>query len=157
MTASSSTKFEILRFNGFNYPAWKLKMHAIFIKDECAIALTGKENKPEGMTDKVFDKKDELAMTIIYLALDKVILFNVFEETIAKGLCDKLQNPYEGKSMSNKIFLRKKLYNLKMTEDSSLQEHLSEFNNLMSCLAAIGEKIDEKEKATLLLCSMLES
>ena len=59
-------------------------------------------------------------MKNIYLALDKAILFNVFEETMAKYLWLKLQNLYERKSMSNKIFLQKKLCNLKMIEDTSL-------------------------------------
>ena len=53
--------------------------------------------------------------------------------------------------MSKKIFLQKKYYNLKMTRDSSSQEHLSEFNTLINRLAIIGEKIDEKEKVALLL------
>ena len=39
------------------------------MKDECAIALKGKENIP-----KVFAQKDELAMASIYLALDEVVL-----------------------------------------------------------------------------------
>ena len=45
---------------------------------------------------------------------------------MAKGLWEKLQNLYEEESMLNKIFLWKKFHNLKMTEDSSLQEHLCE-------------------------------
>ena len=80
MTALSSTKFEIPRFNGSNYPAWKLKMHAVLINDGCVVALKDKENKLEEMTDKAFIKKDELVMANIYLALDKVVLFNVSEE-----------------------------------------------------------------------------
>ena len=45
------------RFNGSNYPAWKLKMHAILIKDGCVFALKGKENKSEGITDKCLLRK----------------------------------------------------------------------------------------------------
>ena len=102
---SSSTKFEIPRFNSSNYPAWKLKMHTTLIKDGCAVALKGKKNKPGGMRNKVFADKDELAMANTYLALNEVVLFNVSKETMTKGLWDKLQNLYEGKSMSKKIFL----------------------------------------------------
>ncbi|PON87731.1 hypothetical protein TorRG33x02_164260 [Trema orientale] len=153
MTASSSTKFDMPRFNDSNHLAWKLKMHAILIKDGYAVALKGKENNPKEIKDQVFD--DELAMPNIYLALDEVVLFNVSEETKAKCLWKKLQNLYEEKSMSNKIFLRKKLYNLKMAKDSSFQEHLSKFNTLISRLVAIS--VDEKERASLMLCSKPES
>ena len=55
---SSSTKFEIPRFNSSDYHAWKLKMHAILINDGCAVTLKGKENKSERMIDKVFTEKD---------------------------------------------------------------------------------------------------
>ena len=87
MTVSSSTKFEIPRFNGSNYPAWKLKMH-VLIKDRCVVALKGKENKPKGMTNKVFIEKDKLAIANIYLALDEVVLFNMSKKITTKGLWD---------------------------------------------------------------------
>ena len=80
------------RFSGFNYLAWKLKMDAILIKDGCAIALKGKENRPEGMADKMFAEEDELAMANIYIALDGLVLFNVTKETMAKGLWNMLKN-----------------------------------------------------------------
>ena len=57
------------RFNGSNYPTWKLKMSAILIKNGCVVALKGKENMPKGMIDKVFAEKDELAIAIIYVTL----------------------------------------------------------------------------------------
>ena len=91
MTALSSTKFEISRFNASNYPTLKLKTLAILIKDGCAVALKDKENKSEGMIDKVFVEKDELTMANIYLTLNEVILLNVSEETTAKCLWEKLQ------------------------------------------------------------------
>ena len=62
-----------------------------------------------------------MALTNIYLALNEVILLNVCEETTVKGFWDKLQNLYEGNSLTNKIFLRKKLYNLQMDKGFSLQ------------------------------------
>ena len=81
-------------------------MRAILVKDGCLVALNGKEKKPAGIKDEIFAENDELAIACIYLALNKVVLFNVSEETTAKGLWDKLQNLYEGNSLTNKIFLR---------------------------------------------------
>lgn len=85
-------------------------------EDECGarerwlyIAIEGKENKPKDMTDNVFKEKDDLAMADLLLALDESALFNVSEETTSKGLWDKLTKPYEGKNMSNRIFLRRQL------------------------------------------------
>ena len=69
-------------------------MCAILIKDGCVVTLKGKKNKLEGINDEVLVEKDKLAIVNIYLSLDKVLLFNVFEEITSKGLCDKLHNLY---------------------------------------------------------------
>lgn len=64
---------------------------------------------------------------------------------------------YEDKSLVNKIFLRRKLYNLKMKDDDSIHEHLNEFNFLMNELLEICVKVDEEEQTTLFLYSMPNS
>lgn len=64
---------------------------------------------------------------------------------------------YEDKSLVNKIFLRRKLYNLKMKDDDSIYEHLNEFNFLMNELLQICVKVDEEEQTTLFLYSMPNS
>ena len=46
------------KFNGSNYPTWKLKIRTILIKDGCAVALKGKENKLKEMKNEMFAKKD---------------------------------------------------------------------------------------------------
>jgi hypothetical protein len=43
-----------------------------------------------------------------------------------------LHDIYEGKTMLNWIHLKRNLYNLRMKESSSFQEHLNEFNALVS-------------------------
>lgn len=64
---------------------------------------------------------------------------------------------YEDKSLVNKIFLRRKLYNLKMKDDDSIYEHLNEFIFLMNELLEICVKVDEEEQTTLFLYSMPNS
>ncbi|KAK9118944.1 hypothetical protein Scep_017037 [Stephania cephalantha] len=132
-------------------------MQAVLVKDGCAVALLGKDGKPEGMTDKTFAEKDEMAVANILLALEDTVLFNVEGESSAIGLWDKLKNIYEGKSLTNKIFLRRQLYALKMKDGASVQEHLNHFNLLINKLMALDVKIEDDEKACLLLCSMPDS
>ncbi|KAK9156894.1 hypothetical protein Scep_003468 [Stephania cephalantha] len=69
----------------------------------------------------------------------------------------QVKNIYEGKSLTNKIFLRRQLYALKMKDGASVQEHLNHFNLLISKLMALDVKIEDDEKACLLLCSMPDS
>jgi hypothetical protein len=44
------------------------------------------------------------------------VLLNVSGESIAKELWDKLGNLYQSKSLVNKLFLRNKLYHLRMED-----------------------------------------
>lgn len=47
----TTTKFDVLKFNGINYALWKLKMNVALVKDDYAIAISGKENEPKWMTN----------------------------------------------------------------------------------------------------------
>lgn len=53
---------------------------------------------------------------------------------------------YKAKSLLNQIFLRKKLYCLKMEEGGWIVNLLEEFNMLVAQLVSIGVKMDEEEK-----------
>ena len=64
---------------------------------------------------------------------------------------------YEKPSASNKVFLMKHLFNMKMAEGGSVIDHLNEFNTIISQLCSVGVNFDEEIRALLILCSLLES
>lgn len=68
----------------------------------------------------------------IFLSLSNNVLFNVSIEKTTKELWEKLSNMYEIASASNKVFIMKKLYNLKMREGGIMSNHLNEFNTLVT-------------------------
>ena len=49
-----------------------------------------------------------------------------------KDLLDKLGTLYQSKSLVNKLFLWKKLYNVTMKDGDSVTEHLNAFNTVVS-------------------------
>jgi hypothetical protein len=59
--------------------------------------------------------------------------------------------------MVNKFFLRNKLYLLRMSDGSSVTEHLNVFNTIISQLSSVDIKIIKEEKCIILLCSLLDS
>ena len=63
--------------------------------------------------------------------LDSVLL-NVSGEAMAKDLWDKLGTLYQSKYLVNKLFLLKKLYNLRMKDGDLVTEHLNTFNIVVS-------------------------
>jgi hypothetical protein len=81
----------------------------------------------------------------------------VSEEATTKDLWDKLGNLYQSKSLVNKLFLRKKLYNARMRDGDSMEENWNSFNVVVSQLVSIEIKILDEHKCITLLCSLPNS
>ena len=64
---------------------------------------------------------------------------------------------YQGKSLVNKLFLRKNLYSLKMDKGTGVADHLNALNMVIAQLRSIGVSVSEEERCMLLLCSLLHS
>ncbi|GAB2284289.1 hypothetical protein Dimus_039659 [Dionaea muscipula] len=64
---------------------------------------------------------------------------------------------YETKSLHNKIFMKRRLYTLQMSGSTSVTEHINILNTLFSQLTSLGHKIEENERAKLLLQSLPDS
>ena len=67
-----------------------------------------------------------------YNCVSDSVLLNVSWEAIAKVLWEKLGTLYQSKSLVSKLFLWKKLYNLRMKDGDSMTEHLNTFNTVVS-------------------------
>ena len=104
-----------------------------------------------------WDWIDRKAKGLIRLCLADSILTNVMSEPTVTDLWQKLELLYQSKSLVNKLFLRKKLYNLRMHEGDSFSTHLYNFNTLISQLVSIGVKFQDDDKAITLLCSLPDS
>ena len=84
------------------------------------------------------------------------VAFNI-SKTTTIDLMMKLDKLYEKPLASNKVFLMKCLFNMKMSEGGSTLDHLSEFNIVTSQLTSIKVNFDEEVRALLILCSLSES
>ena len=63
-----------------------------------------------------------------YDCVSDSVLLNVSGEAMTKALWDKLRTLYQSKSLVNKLFLWKKLYNLRMKDGDLVTEHMNAFN-----------------------------
>jgi hypothetical protein len=81
----------------------------------------------------------------------------VSKEATTKDLWEKLGNLYQSNSMVNKLFLRKKLYNLRMRDGDSVAENLNAFNTVVSQLVSVDIKKIYEDKCISLLCSLPDS
>ena len=64
---------------------------------------------------------------------------------------------YEKPSVSNKVFLMKHVFNMKMLEGGSVADHLNEFNTITSQLSSVKVNFDDEVRALLILCSLPEA
>ena len=74
-------------------------------------------------------------------------------KTNAYNLWKKLELVFEQKIDRNKIFLLKKLVNIKLKEGTLMTDHLNTFQSIINKLATMKMVMDDKMKA-LLLCSL---
>ena len=81
----------------------------------------------------------------------------MLEEATAKDLWENLGKLYQSKSLVNKLFLRKKLYNLRMRDGDLVAEHLNFFNIVISQLVYVDINILDEDKCINLLCSLPNS
>jgi hypothetical protein len=58
------------------------------------------------------------------------------------------------KSLANKLHLKERLYPIRMSEDTSMQSYLNEFNSIIVVLESLDVKIDDEDKAILLVVSL---
>jgi hypothetical protein len=84
------------------------------------------------------------------------VAFNISIAKKKKYLISILAKLYEKPLASNKVFLMKRLFNLKMIEGGSIADHLNEFNMITSQMIYLNIKFDEEVRDLLILCYLLE-
>src|ERR1700733_13097530 len=152
----SSGNIEIEKFNSHSFELWKLNMEDLLVdKDQWIAVESG--TKPTRVSDEEWKKLDRKEKSTIRLCVSDSVLLNVSGEATTKALWDKLGTLYQSKSLVNKRFLRKKLYNLRMKDGDSMIEHLNAFNNVVSQLSSVDIKISDEDKCISFLCSLLDS
>ena len=110
-----------------------------------------------GVSDEEWKRLDRKAKSTIRLCVSDSVLLNVSGEAMAKAWWDKLGTLYQSKSLVNKLFLRKNMYNLRMKDGDSVTEHLNAFNTVVSQLLSADIKISNEDTCISLLCSIPDS
>ena len=118
------------------------------------LPLGGVAKKPTTMKDEEWDILDKKALGTIWLSLAVSVAFNILKEKTMKGLMDALAKLYEKPSASNKVFLMKRLFNMKMSKGGSISYHLNEFNMVTNKLSFVKVDFDDKVKALLIMFSL---
>ena len=100
---------------------------------------------------------DRRVLGVIKLTLSRFVAHNVVKEKTTTDLMKVFSDMYEKPSTNNKVHLMKKLFNLKITENASVAQHLNEFNTLTNQLLSVEIDFDDEICALIVLASLPNS
>ena len=106
------------------------------------------------MKINLLDRKE---LGVIHLTLSRAFVHNVVKENITMDLMKALSSMYEKLSANNKVYLMKKLFNLKKAKGTPVTQHLNEFNTITNQLSTVGIEFDNEVHALILLASLPNS
>ena len=121
------------------------------------LPLSGKSKKPTSVMDAEWEILKRKALGTNMSFSRSVVAFDISKETSTKDLIMALAKVYEKPSASNKVFLMKCLFNMKILEGGSIVDHLNEFNTVTNQLSSVGVTFDDEVRALLFLRSFPES
>lgn len=150
----SDTRFSITKLNNINFQVWKCKVELLLIKEDLWHTISAV--KPE-IPDAVWLKADRQARATIGLLVEDDQLRHVRDTSSAKEAWTALQSYHQKASLTNQVFLFKKICSMKLSENGDMESHLNAMLNSVDQLAALGEALKDKMIIALLLCSLPES
>ena len=148
-------KVKIEKFDGRDFGFWKMQMEDYLYQKKLHLPLKGE--KPNNMEQSDWELLDRQALGVVRLTLAKNVAFNIVNEKTTAGLMRTLSNMYEKPSAANKVYLMRRLFNLKMGEGNSMTDHISEFNTIIAQLVSVQILLDDEVKALILLSSLPDS
>jgi hypothetical protein len=118
-------KFRVEKFNDQNYKFWKMNMEYYLYQKDIFLPLGRISKKPMAMKDEEWEVLDRKELGTIRLSLTVSVNFNISKENTMKEMMDALDKLYEKPLASNKVFLMKRLFNMKMSEGGFVATHLN--------------------------------
>ena len=148
-------KVKIEKFDGRDFGFWKMQIEDYLYQKKLYQPLS--EKKPDGMEQVDWELLDRQALGVIRLTLAKNVAFNILNEKTTAELMKALSNMYEKPSAANKVYLMRRLFNLKMGEGNSVTDHINEFNTILAQLVSVQITFDDEVRALILLSSLPDS
>lgn len=127
----------MISLNGANYHLWKGKMEdLLFVKKFHAPVFL--ESMPAGKTEELWILMHRQVCGLIRQWVDDNVLHHIENEINARSLWLKLEQLYARKTGNNKMYMIKKLIELRYQEGTPMTDHLNEFQGLLNKLSDMG-------------------
>lgn len=142
----------IEKFDGTDFGYWKMQIEDYLYGKKLHLPLLG--TKPDTITATDWDLLDRQVLGVIRLTLSRSVAHNVIKEKTTAELMTALSGMYEKPSANNKVHLMKKLFNLRMSNDTSVAQHLNDYNTITNQLSSVEIEFDDEIRALILLASL---
>ncbi|KAE8714902.1 hypothetical protein F3Y22_tig00110187pilonHSYRG00229 [Hibiscus syriacus] len=106
------------------------------------------------MDEEDWEELQQRAAGTIRLCLADEVMYHVMHLSSPDEIWRKLESQFISKSLTTKLYLKQRLYGLKMQDDHDLAQHVNVFNQIVSDLARLDVKIEDEDRAMILLCSL---
>ncbi|TXG48163.1 hypothetical protein EZV62_027457 [Acer yangbiense] len=153
-------KFDIDKFDGSgDLGIWRRKVKALLSQQKILKAIEGPEKLPVSLTKEQKNDMLDMSLGTIILSLSDNVLREVNDEKTACDVWKKLESLYLTKSLTNKIYLKERLFGFKMDASKGLGENLDDFKKMIIELANAGvdEKLSDENETIILLNSLPDS
>ena len=149
---TSSAKYEVPKFDGgTSFSLWKIRMRSSLMLQGLWKAV---EEKFSGVSEESKVELQERALSAIFMSVTDSVLREIATEKTASDAWKKLEELYSGKLLTNRLYLKKRLYNLRMVEGTPLKQHLDVFNSIIMDLRNIDIKVESEDQALIVLSSL---
>ena len=116
------------------------------------VEVVGEQARAGGRN--AFKKRENRALSLICLAISPDLKIYVRSAKSAKEAWESLNKHFEEKTLSKKIMYRRKLYELKMDESTTMIEHVNKMKTIAEHLEALDDAVQEKDIVMILLSSL---
>jgi hypothetical protein len=136
-----------------NFQSWKFRLQYV-LQDrglwKCVDPSSSSKAKPTA-------EEEQKAMAQIVLTLSDEVSHIVQRANVhtAREVWVLLCKQFEQKGLSSRVYLRRKLLNIKYVGDS-MQQHLSRISELANQLQSVGAGVSDQDLALITLCSLPE-
>ena len=115
--------------NDENYPTWKVQMKMLLMRKNLFGIVDGTEAAPladatDSDAGQKYKRSHDRALATIVLSIDPSLLYLLGNPTDPAVVWTTLQNTFMKKTWSDRLRLKRKLYNLKLKTSGSLQQYL---------------------------------
>ena len=151
----TNTKFDVDKFDCTNnFGMWQCEVQGVLFQQELDVTL--EESRPEDVDEKYWTRINRLACGTIRLCLCKELKYPFMREMSVSKLWKEMEDKFMKKSTGNKLYTRTKLYRFQYKLVTTMNDHITIFDSLVTDLLNQYEKVSDVDKALILLASLYD-